>query len=166
MEYGVSQSFDCQLLYFTSSSCLKDNKGLVFIGEENGNPNVYYKDYVAGEVRRLSNNTEGTLKSYVYFNGTEHKGFGKASACLDQNRELVYYLQGRDICQVELDRIYGLCEGCIARQNSDDKKKMLEVFHIKCRFSYLLFPVPDTTSGTWQNISWTTLLTQSLILPE
>jgi len=103
MDYGVSERFDCQLLYFTSSSCLEKDKGLVFIGEEDGNPNVYYKEFATGKVRRLSDNTEGTLKSYVYFYGNEHRGFGKASACLDQKNELVYYLQGRDICQTDLN---------------------------------------------------------------
>lgn len=98
----VQESFDCQLLYFTSSSCLKDGRGLVFIGEENGNPNVYYREFMTGRTTRLSNNEEGTLKSYVYFNGNENRGFGKASACLDNTRGLVYYLQGRDICQVDL----------------------------------------------------------------
>ena len=136
MEYGVSQGFDCQLLYFTSSSCLKDNKGLVFIGEENGNPNVYYKDYVAGEVRRLSNNTEGTLKSYVYFNGTEHKGFGKASACLDQNRELVYYLQGRDICQVDL-------EGHIRVLNQIPEDQVTAFMHVSSDGTRLCVPTSD-----------------------
>lgn len=101
--YGVNESFDSQLLYFTSSSCLKDVSGLVFIGEEDGNPNVYYRDYATNTTRRLSDNREGTLKSYVYFNGNVNRGFGKASACLDNTRGLVYYLQGRKVCRVDLN---------------------------------------------------------------
>ena len=102
MDFSVKEDFDCQLLYFTSSSCLKNNRGLVFIGEKDGCPNVYRKDFATGGVVQLSHNTEGTLKSYVYFNGTEHRGLGKASVCLDNETELVYYLQGRDICQADL----------------------------------------------------------------
>lgn len=101
--YGVNESFDSQLLYFTSSSCLKDGSGLVFIGEEDGNPNVYYRDYATNTTRRLSDNREGTLKSYVYFNGNVNRGFGKASACLDNTRGLVYYLQGRKVCRMDLN---------------------------------------------------------------
>lgn len=101
--YGVNESFDSRLLYFTSSSCLKDGSGLVFIGEEDGNPNVYYRDYATNTTRRLSDNREGTLKSYVYFNGNVNRGFGKASACLDNTRGLVYYLQGRKVCRVDLN---------------------------------------------------------------
>ena len=39
----------------------------------------------------------------MYFNGNVNRGFGKASACLDNTRGLVYYLQGRKVCRVDLN---------------------------------------------------------------
>lgn len=134
--YCVAENYDCQLLYFTSSSCLRENKGLVFIGEEQGNPNVYYKEFATGKVKQLSRNTEGTLKSYVYFNAVEHKGFGKASACLDQERELVYYLQGRDICQVDL-------EGNIRVLNRIPEDQVSAFMHVSSDGTRLCVPTSD-----------------------
>ncbi|MGI6671434.1 MAG: oligogalacturonate lyase family protein [Christensenellales bacterium] len=100
--YEVREDFDSQLLYFTSSSCLADNSGLVFMGEMDGNSNIYWKDFSKGKITQLTYNTEGTLRSYVYFNGKVNKGFGKASVCLDNTRKLVYYIQGLDVYQVDL----------------------------------------------------------------
>lgn len=93
MDYCVSADFDCQLLYFTSSGCLKQDRGIVFIGEEQGQPNLYYKDFLNGQISRLTGNQDGTLKSYVYFNGTPDRGFGKASACFCQKTETAYFRQ-------------------------------------------------------------------------
>lgn len=132
----VRESYDCQLLYFTSSSCLKNNKGLVFIGEENGNPNVYYKEYATGQVKRLTENTEGILKSYVYFNGRPHKGLGKASVCLDQNQEVVYYLQGRNICRVDL-------QGEIRVLNQIPEDQVTAFMHVSTDGTRLCVPTSD-----------------------
>ena len=65
MDYDVKEPYDCQLLYFTSSSCLQGEKGIVFIGEEKGNPNVYYKNFPTGSVARLSDNQEGVLNAVL-----------------------------------------------------------------------------------------------------
>ena len=103
MNYNVREDFDCQMLYFTSSSCLRNNNGIVFIGEKNENPNVYWKEFSTGKVTKISQNNDGIMKSYVYFNGEINKGLAKASVCLDNHNEQVYYLQGRDICKADLD---------------------------------------------------------------
>ena len=102
MSFCVKEDFDCQLLYFTSSSCRKSGKGLVFIGEKDGNPNVYRKDFATDKITQLSDNHDGTMKTYVYFNGNPRRGLSKASVCLDNERELVYYLQGQDVCQADM----------------------------------------------------------------
>ena len=103
MEYHVSTNFNCQILYFTTCSCLSDDRGIVWIGEkDDGNPNIYWTDFKTGEYHQISNNQEGTLKSYVYFNGTEHRGLGKASVSFDNVQDKVYYLQGRNICCADL----------------------------------------------------------------
>lgn len=92
-----------QLLYFTSSSLTADDRWLVFLSDRDGVPNLFGRDMVSGGEVRLSNNSEGVLKSYVYFDGIPDCGLGKASISLDAERGLVYFLQGRQICRASLD---------------------------------------------------------------
>lgn len=92
-----------QLLYFTSSSLSGDDDCLVFISDRSGHPNLYAKHLPDGKEVQLSANTEGTLKSYVYFNGRPHRGFGKASVSFDAAGRTLYYLQGDDIVRCGLD---------------------------------------------------------------
>lgn len=90
-----------QLLYFTSTSLLKDNMGLVFISDRNGFPNLFYKNLQSGEERQLTHQTEGYLRSYVYFDGLSYRGFGKASVSLHAESGTAYYLQGQAIMCVQ-----------------------------------------------------------------
>src|SRR5688572_11343290 len=90
-----------QLLYFTSPSLLADDRRLVFISDRTGQPNLFLRDLITGEQRQLSQNTEGLLKSYVYFDGTPYRGFGKASVSVDAVRGKIYFIQGRQICCVD-----------------------------------------------------------------
>jgi len=87
-----------QLLYFTSPSLLADDRRLVFLSDRTGQPNLFLRDLVTGEQRQLSQNAEGLLKSYVYFDGTPYRGFGKASVSVDAVRGKIYFVQGRQIC--------------------------------------------------------------------
>lgn len=87
-----------QLLYFTSPSLLADDRRLVFISDRTGQPNLFLRDLATGEQRQLSRNSDGLLKSYVYFDGTPYHGFGKASVSVDAVRGKVYFIQGRQIC--------------------------------------------------------------------
>lgn len=91
-----------QLLYFTSSSLTSDDRWLVFISDRTGHPNLFALDLQTQEERQLTFNTEGTLKSYVYFSGREGCGFGKASVSLHEDSGTAYYIQGRQICRVDL----------------------------------------------------------------
>lgn len=90
-----------QLLYFTSTSLLKDDRHLIFLSDSSGNPNIFMRDMQTGHERRLSQNRDGFLKSYVYFDGIPYRGFGKASVSVDVKNSLVYYIQGRDIMVVD-----------------------------------------------------------------
>ena len=87
-----------QLLYFTSPSLLADDRRLVFISDRTGQPNLFLRDLATGEQRQLSRNTDGLLKSYVYFDGTPYRGFGKASVSVHAVRGKIYFIQGRHIC--------------------------------------------------------------------
>lgn len=91
-----------QLLYFTSSSLTCDDRHLVFINDRTGHPNIWTLDMETGEERQFSRNEEGTLLSYVYFDGTPRRGLGKASISLDSLHGRVYFLQGHDLCVADL----------------------------------------------------------------
>lgn len=88
-----------QMLYFTSSSLWADDRHLVFLSDRTGHPNIFLRDQISGEETALSHNTEGYLKSYVYFDGNPYQGLGKASVSLDPLSGVVYYLQGRLVCR-------------------------------------------------------------------
>lgn len=92
-----------QLLYFTSTSLPDGEKGLAYIGDRTGHPNIYFLDFLTGEERQLTFQKEGWLKSYVYFDGTPYCGFGKASVSLHPASGEMYYIQGRDIASVKPD---------------------------------------------------------------
>jgi len=94
---------DDQLLYFTSPSLTADDRHLVFIRDCGGHPNLFAHDFASGGERQLTDNTEGFLKSYVYFDGNPYRGLGKASVSLDVHNGLVYYIQGRRICVSSLE---------------------------------------------------------------
>jgi oligogalacturonide lyase len=92
-----------QLLYFTSTSLLADDGGLVFMSDRTGHPNLFHLDLDSGRERQLTDNDEGTLKSYVYFGATPYRGFGKASVCLDPANGVAYHVQGRDVRAVDVE---------------------------------------------------------------
>ena len=92
-----------QLLYFTSPSLTADDKHLVFISDRTGHPNLFTRDLTTGVERQLTTNTEGVLKSYVYFDGTPYRGFGKGSVSLDPQSGTTYFIQGRELCAVKLN---------------------------------------------------------------
>jgi hypothetical protein len=96
-----------QLLYFTSPSLTADGRTLVFLSDrdsplpKNCDPraavNLYALDRITGAVRRLSDNQDGYLRSYVYFEGLDERGLGMASPCLHAASGDLYYLQGREL---------------------------------------------------------------------
>ncbi|HCS67036.1 MAG TPA: hypothetical protein DIW34_02135, partial [Oribacterium sp.] len=94
-------SFNTQLLYFTCSSLSQDDERIYLISDRDGHPNVWMRDMFHGTDRQLTYNKKGILKSYVYFDGTENEGLGKASVCLDYIRERVYYIQDDCICRTD-----------------------------------------------------------------
>ena len=102
---GEVDGFDTQLLYFTCSSLSSDDRRLYLISDRDGHPNVYVRDLASGEEQRLTDNRNGILKSYVYFDGSPQKGLGKASVCLDNERDIIYYIQDDRICKVGLDGV-------------------------------------------------------------
>lgn len=92
-----------QLLYFTSSSLLKEDTFLAFLSDRMGFPNIFVRNLETGVEKQLSNNQEGILKSYVYFEGSPYRGISKASVSVHSPSGTIYYIQGRNIVKVTLD---------------------------------------------------------------
>jgi len=96
-----------QLLYFTSNSLTADDQTLVFLSDRDSlipkdrdpraNVNLYALDRTTGQVRRLTENEEGYLRSYVYFEGQPYRGLGLASPSLHGASGDLYYIQGREL---------------------------------------------------------------------
>jgi hypothetical protein len=97
----VASAANDQLLYFTSTSLLADDQRIVFLSDRTGQPNIFLRDLNTGQDQQLTFNTEGFLKSYVYFDGQPYRGLGRASVSVDARRGVVYFIQGRKICAVD-----------------------------------------------------------------
>lgn len=91
-----------QLLYFTSSSLTADDRQLIFISDRTGHPNLFALDIATGHELQLTDNNQGYLQSYVYFDGHRDAGLGKASVSLHAPTGTVYYIQGRQIRVTDL----------------------------------------------------------------
>lgn len=132
----AKQNSNSQLCYFTSSSLLKDDKTLIFISDMTGHPNIFCKDLASGEEMQLTNNTEGTLKSYVYFNGNEYRGLGKASISVDSVHGKIYFIQGMSICSIDI-------HGNIRILNKLPEKQVTAFTHISYDGKKLCVPTTD-----------------------
>ncbi len=131
--------FDTQLLYFTCSSLSDDDRYLYVISNRTGCPNVFVHDMETGEERQLTNNKNGVLKSYVYFDCTPHRGLGKASVCLDHHSNIIYYIQDDDICKVGLD-------GKITILNHIPADRVTAFTHVSDDGRLLCVPMTDARS--------------------
>jgi oligogalacturonide lyase len=86
-----------QLLYFTSPCLTRAEESLVFISDRTGHPNIFIRNLQSKKEDQISDNADGILKSYVYFDGTPYRGLSKASPCLHSASGTIYYIQGRII---------------------------------------------------------------------
>ena len=88
-------------LYFTSLSVTADDRWLTFISDRTGHPNLFAIDRTSGEIRRLSDNQRGLLRSYVYPQGGL-TGLSKASPCLDPRANRLLYVRDDKVFAVSL----------------------------------------------------------------
>lgn len=128
--------FNTQLLYFTCSSLSADDERIYLISDRDGHPNVWMHDMFRGTDRKLTDNQKGILKSYVYFDGTQNEGLGKASVCLDYIRERVYYIQDDKICRTDRD-------GNIRVLNRVPDGRMTAFTHVSLDGTKLCVPMTD-----------------------
>ena len=125
-----------QLLYFTSSSLLKDDSYLAFLSDRTGYPNIFARNLKSGDEIQLSKNQEGVLKSYVYFDGIPYRGISKASVSVHSPSGTIYYIQGRNIIKVTLDG-----RETILAQYPDDQ--MTAFTHVSNDNRFLCVPTTD-----------------------
>lgn len=128
--------FDTQLLYFTCSSLSMDDERIYLISDRDGHPNVWMHDMFRGIDRKLTDNQKGILKSYVYFDGTENEGLGKASVSLDYVNERIYYIQDDRICRTDK-------EGNIRELNRVPDGRMTAFTHVSSDGKRLCVPMTD-----------------------
>lgn len=133
---GEEDGFNTQLLYFTCSSLSQDDRRLYLISDRDGSPNVYVRDLDGGQEKRLTDNTNGILKSYVYFDGNPGKGLGKASVCLDFYRDIIFFIQDDNICKVGLD-------GKVTILNQVPNGRMTAFTHVSSDGRLLCVPMTD-----------------------
>jgi oligogalacturonide lyase len=134
----ITQNFGAneQLLYFTSTSLTCDDTRIVFISGRTGHPNIFSRDLVSGEERQLSNNEQGYLKSYVYFDGVPYRRLGKASTSFHAPSGALYYIQGREIRKVTADG-----EATVLAQYPDGQ--MTAFTHVSADGKRLCVPTTD-----------------------
>lgn len=127
--------FNYQMLYFTCSSLSADDRVLYGITDYDGMPNIFSYDLKDGDLRILSDNTEGVLKSYVYFDGNENAGLGKASVTFDPVLRNIFYIQGNEIRRITNGRITVL--------SHVDPKRVTAFTHVSHDGRILAVPTTD-----------------------
>lgn len=131
-----SEEYQTQLLYFTCSSLSADDSRVYMIWDKGGSPNVVVKDLKTDEITQLTDNQNGYMKSYVYFDGPQGIGLSKASVCLDPERDMIYYIQDNVICCVGLD-------GKIRKLNVIPENQVTAFTHVSTDGTRLCVPTTD-----------------------
>lgn len=91
-------------LYFTSSSFTADNRQILYISDPgNGNPNVFKLSLDDGTAVQLTDNCDGFMKSYVYYEGKPYRGLAKASPSFAPQAGLLLYIQGNDVRLLDIN---------------------------------------------------------------
>ncbi|MCR5362620.1 MAG: hypothetical protein K6E73_11520 [Bacteroidales bacterium] len=134
---GQERKFDTQLLYFTCSSLSSDDRYLYLMSDRDfASPNVFVHDLHTGEERRITDNHCGTLKSYVYFDQTPGHGLGKASVCLDPQRNRVFYVQDDKVMTAGLNEAPRVL-------NTLPADRVTAFTHVSACGRYLCVPMTD-----------------------
>ena len=130
-----SDNADFQMLYFTCSSLSQDDSTLYGLTDMTGSPNIFSYDLGTGKLSILSDNEDGVLRSYVYFNGEWDKGLGKASVVLDSERNILYYIQENEIRRIK--------DGTIAKLNNVRDDRVTAFMHVSPDGKMLAVPSTD-----------------------
>ena len=133
---GEENGWNTQLLYFTGSSLSRDDKLLFMISDKGGSPNIVMRDLEKGTEKTLTQNSNGTMKSYVYFDCRPGIGLSKASVCLDAERRIAYFIQDNSICRVGED-------GVVAKLADVPADRVTAFTHVSSDGRLLCVPMTD-----------------------
>ncbi|WP_028552107.1 oligogalacturonate lyase family protein [Paenibacillus sp. UNC451MF] len=85
-------------LYFTSSSFTADNRHILYISDTGtGSPNLFKLALDDGTAVQLTENRDGYMKSYVYYDGNPYRGLAKASPSFAPAADKLLYIQGSEV---------------------------------------------------------------------
>ena len=133
---GEENGWNTQLLYFMGSSLSRDDKLLFMISDKGGSPNIVMRDLEKGTEKTLTQNSNGTMKSYVYFDCRPGIGLSKASVCLDAERRIAYFIQDNSICRVGED-------GVVAKLADVPADRVTAFTHVSADGKLLCVPMTD-----------------------
>lgn len=89
-------------LYFTTPSLTEDGRWLVVLSErDEGHPNLFALDRRDGKLYRLTENHEGTLRSYVY-PSSNVTGLSKSAPVLCAKTGRIYGIHGHEVFEVDI----------------------------------------------------------------
>ncbi|TDF89797.1 oligogalacturonate lyase family protein [Paenibacillus piri] len=84
-------------LYFTSSSFSADNRHILYISDTGtDSPNLFKLALDNGSAVQLTDNRDGFMKSYVYYDGNPYRGLAKASPSFAPAAGKLLYIQGNE----------------------------------------------------------------------
>ncbi|ULL14425.1 hypothetical protein DVH26_08160 [Paenibacillus sp. H1-7] len=125
-------------LYFTSSSFTADNRHILFISDAGtGSPNLFKLALDDGTAVQLTDNRDGYMKSYVYYDGNPYRGLAKASPSFAPAAGKLLYIQG---CEVRLLDVHTLDERVIYVL---PERVMTGFTHLSCDGRYACIPYID-----------------------
>ncbi|WP_079911561.1 oligogalacturonate lyase family protein [Paenibacillus sp. 32352] len=93
-------------LYFTSSSFTADNQEVLFISDQSGgHPNLFKMSLEDGIAVQLTDNRDGYMKSYVYYDGQLNRGLAKASPSYNPGSHKLLYIQHNRVHLMDLNTL-------------------------------------------------------------
>lgn len=102
----TSQPGNHHHLYFTSSSFTADNRHVLFLSDSgDGSPNVFKLSLEDGTAIQLTDNQDGYMKSYVYYDGRPYRGLAKASPSYNPATHTLLYIQGQEVRLLQVDTL-------------------------------------------------------------
>ncbi|WP_168119973.1 oligogalacturonate lyase family protein [Paenibacillus sp. HB172176] len=97
-------------LYFTSSSFTADKKHILYISDDgSGNPNLYKLSIADGRAIQLTDNRNGIMRSYVYYDGNPNRGLAKASPSYNAESNNMLYIQDNEVRLIDVDTLEEKC---------------------------------------------------------
>ncbi|WP_186445864.1 oligogalacturonate lyase family protein [Paenibacillus cremeus] len=93
-------------LYFTSNSFTADNRHVLYISDlGTGNPNLFKLTLDDGAAVQLTDNRDGYMQSYVYYDGNPYRGLAKASPSFAPVAGKLLYIQGDEARLLDVDTL-------------------------------------------------------------